>query len=138
MDNHTQLLQLARDATGLDDFGADSFRERILGHLTQRLLIEELYRRHPEIDEQQIVAPLIGLSLPRTGSTVLAFLLTCALTVARCVMTHRDPAEVILSVMDVYADIVGRCTDHLDMHYLAELNIHQWSDGMESPTIPGA
>lgn len=76
MDNHTQLLQLARDATGLDDFGADSFRERILGHLTQRLLLEEWYRRHPEIDEQQIVAPLIGLSLPRTGSTVLAFLLT--------------------------------------------------------------
>ena len=30
---------------------------------------------HPEIDEQEIVAPLIGLGLPRTGSTALSCLL---------------------------------------------------------------
>lgn len=278
MDRPLQLLQLARDTTGLDDFGPDSFREgleilvtalqrearlnavgeqiireRILGHLIQRLRIEDWYRRHPEIDEEQIIAPLIGLSLPRTGSTALSFLLAqdpnarslqreeaaapadsveqnagnsfnqsiealagwkphtpsgnqapaecqdlmaldfksqmfqalaqipsysewlhrdadltttyeyerralkllqwrqpqrpwrlkCpthliflpqlnhAFPDARFVMTHRDPAEVILSVIAVYADIVGRFTDHLDLQYLAELNIQQWSDGME-------
>jgi hypothetical protein len=46
-------------------------------------------------------------------------------------MTHRDPTEVILSVADVYADIVGGFTDHLDRRYLGELNVQQWSIGME-------
>jgi hypothetical protein len=50
---------------------------------------------------------------------------------AKFVMTHRDPTDVILSVADVYADIVGGFTDHLDRCYLGELNVHQWSIGME-------
>src|SRR5438093_7703872 len=86
--------------TGLEDFSDDSFREgleilvralgdearlnatgeaflypRIVGHLAQRLQVEDWYRRHPEIDDVPIVAPLIGLGLPRTGSTALSFLL---------------------------------------------------------------
>ncbi|HTI76559.1 MAG TPA: sulfotransferase, partial [Mycobacterium sp.] len=50
---------------------------------------------------------------------------------AKFVMTHRDPTDVILSVADVYADIVGGFTDHLDRRYLGELNVRQWSTGME-------
>jgi hypothetical protein len=50
---------------------------------------------------------------------------------AKFVMTHRDPTDVILSVADVYADIVGGFTDHLDRRYLGELNVQQWSTGME-------
>jgi len=94
------LLAAAREETGLDDFGDDSFREglerlvtavqreatlseigavgmpRLLVHLLgQRLQIEDWYRRHPEIEDERIEAPLIGLGLPRTGSTALAFLL---------------------------------------------------------------
>jgi hypothetical protein len=96
----SQLLQRAQAETSLQDFGEDSFREglEILvasvekeGRLTERgkagfaamvvdflscrLQIEDWYHRHPEIDEQEIVAPLIGLGLPRTGSTALSFLL---------------------------------------------------------------
>ena len=37
---------------------------------------------------------------------------------ARFVMTHRDPTDVMLSVADVYADIVGGFTDDLDRRYL--------------------
>lgn len=95
-----ELMAQARNTTGLDDFGDDSFREGLeilvdsatrearftemgraafLGQmvelLSQRLQVEGWYRRHPEIDEQQIVAPLIGLGLPRTGSTALSMLL---------------------------------------------------------------
>src|SRR5262245_55826720 len=95
-----QLLATASERTALDDFGADSFREGLerlvrslqteatlndlgamvlpeilLKHLTQRLQIEDWYRRHPEIDDETIVAPLIGLGLPRTGSTALSNLL---------------------------------------------------------------
>jgi len=274
------LLDKAMAETGLDDFGDESFREgleiltrslrdearlnargeayvypRIIGHLGQRLQVEDWYRRHPEIDEIPVVAPLFGLGLPRTGSTALSFLLAqdpdvrylrswesaqpCpppstvagddpripvgAVKVlagsrthvpvdvhgpmecldlmaldfksqifqafaqipgysrwlveradftstyayqrrvlkllawgepqrpwrlktpahvlsldyldvvfpdARFVMTHRDPTDVLLSVADVYADIVGGFSDHVDRRYLGELNVRQWSEGM--------
>jgi hypothetical protein len=41
----------------------------------KRLEVEDWYARHPEIDEQEIVAPLFVLGLPRTGSTALHCLL---------------------------------------------------------------
>lgn len=275
------LLHSAVAQTGLDDFGDDSFREglgilvtaladegrlnargeayvysRIVSHLGQRLQVEDWYRRHPEIDDEPIVAPLFGLGLPRTGSTALSFLLAqdpdirylhsweaaqpcpppgtvvgndprippgaakvvagsrhhvpqdvngpmeCldlmaldftsqifqayahiptysqwlveradftstyayekrvlkllqwrqptrpwrlkspshvlsldhldnAFPDARFVMTHRDPTDVMLSVADVYADIVSGFSDHVDRRYLGELNVCQWSVGME-------
>ena len=74
MQGHEELLATARAETGLEDFGDDSFleglqvlvrslrdeahlnaagehllRQRIIGHLRQRLEIEDWYRRHPEI-----------------------------------------------------------------------------------------
>lgn len=95
-----ELLAAATEQTGLTDFGESSFREGlerlvrsldeeshlsefgeavlpllIGGKLSSRLQIEDWYRRHPEIDDEPIVAPLIGLGLPRTGSTALSFLL---------------------------------------------------------------
>jgi hypothetical protein len=276
-----ELMTLAVERTGFDDFGDDSFREgleillraledearlnergeafvhgRIGVHLAQRLQVEDWYRRHPEIDDVPVEAPLFGMGLPRTGSTALSFLLAqdpnvrylrswesgqpcpppstvqgadpripstevkvvagsrhhvpidihgpmecldlmCldfksqifqafahipsysswlidkadftstyryerrvlkllawgetvrpwrlktpahVLTLdsldrvfpdARFVMTHRDPTDVILSVADVYADIVGGFSDHVDRQYLGELNVHQWSIGIE-------
>ena len=94
------LMNRAQQQTGLDDFGADSFREgleilvaslddeaylndfgrlsmdtQLVDLLANRLQVEHWYRRHPEIDAQEIVAPLIGIGLPRTGSTALACLL---------------------------------------------------------------
>src|SRR5262245_60665279 len=94
------LMAGAVARTGLDDFGDDAFREgleilaralraearlnargeefvysRIGLHLCQRLQVEDWYRRHPEIDDEEIRAPLFGLGLPRTGSTALSFLL---------------------------------------------------------------
>lgn len=100
MEDSKDLMAAARAATGLDEFGEDDFRDglerlvrsldtearlnptgrhalrdRILLHLRQRLLIEDWYRRHPEIEEEQIRAPLFGVSLPRTGSSALSFLL---------------------------------------------------------------
>ncbi|HVU72729.1 MAG TPA: sulfotransferase [Mycobacteriales bacterium] len=100
MESVDELLDAARSETGLDDFGNDSFREglerlvrslqeesdlnelgafvlrmRIVGALKNRLHVEDWYRRHPEIDDEVITAPLFGLGLPRTGSTALSFLL---------------------------------------------------------------
>src|SRR5262249_27414991 len=100
MGGYKDFLDIARAETGLHDFGNDSFLEglevltraldreahlnargqqvlpgRIVHHLKQRLMIEDCYRRHPEIEDVPLKAPLIGISLPRTGSTVLSFLL---------------------------------------------------------------
>ncbi len=273
------LMAEAVARTGLDDFGDDSFREgleillrslddearlnaageaviypRLVGHLVNRLQVEDWYRRHPEIDDVPISAPLFGLSLPRTGSTVLSFLLSqdpnvrylrqwessqpcpppatvtgrdprievasagqagstehvpsdingpmeCldlmaldfktqiyhafariptyaawvadadltstylyerrvlkllqwgeqpkpwrlktpahmlwidylvrAFPDARFVMTHRDPTDVLPSVADVYADIGGMFTDQLDRGYIGQVNVEQWSTGIE-------
>lgn len=283
---HDDLIAAARDETGLDDFGDDSFREGLeilvrslhveahlnaigelaLPHqiqqlLAQRLQIEDWYRRHPEIDDEPIVAPLVGLGLPRTGSTALTFLLAedpatrylrrwespqpcpppstveppdpriaraeaeeemqaqafpriqqlvpstptgpfecqdlmaldfksqlfqayaqvpsystwlvdadltptyeyerralkllqwgeptrpwrlkCpshllfldhfdrAFPDARFVMTHRDPAEVIVSVADLYAEVRRMFSDDLDLDAIGRLNVEQWSIGMQ-------
>jgi Sulfotransferase family len=273
-----ELTVAAIDATGLEEFGDDSFREglgilvraldqearlnaagetylypRLVNHLSQRLQVEDWYRRHPEIEEVEITRPLFGLGLPRTGSTVLSMLLSqdsdvrylrqwessapcpppstvtgpdprrtaavesvgskshvptgddgpmecldlmaldfrthiylafariptyadwlldadltttylyerrvlkllqwgeparpwslkspahvlflpsldAAFPDARFVMTHRDPTDVLMSVVEVYADIAGVFTDHLDRGYLARLNLEHWATGME-------
>jgi hypothetical protein len=95
-----ELLRRARQASGLNDFGEESFREglevligsveadarlseigrarfdmQVIDLLSNRLQVEHWYKQHPEIDEQEIVAPLIGLGLPRTGSTALSCML---------------------------------------------------------------
>ena len=271
------LLETARENTGLIDFGDERFMEgltrlvdslrhearlnavgehlleqRLVMHLEQRLGVEEWYRQNPEIDAVQIIAPLIGISLPRTGSTALSHLLghdpaarsllanesakpsqlngaaafgasdaaalrppgarrfvpagdnppaecqelmaldfrsqlflafaqmpsyadwlldadlsstyayerrvlkllqwrqpqarwrlkapshllylrylSAAFPDARFVMTHRDPAEVMVSVSALYTEYVSKLTDHVDPHYLGGLNTQQWVTGMQ-------
>ena len=88
------LMAAAVDATGLDDFGDDAFRERldVLCHalrteaglspagitssaglitqlLSNRLLIEDAVVRHPEILDIEISRPIVICGLPRTGTT---------------------------------------------------------------------
>ncbi|QIG80650.1 sulfotransferase family protein [Stakelama tenebrarum] len=100
MDRAAQLLEKAKQAAGCDDFGDDGFREgldrllhaldtearlnargrmgmefQIVDILTKRLQVVDWYVRHPETEDQEIVAPLIGLGLPRTASTALACML---------------------------------------------------------------
>lgn len=94
------VLASARRRTGLADFGARDFEERlgllvadyeadtgmsemgrrvVLGDLVRyasnRLLIEDYLRRHPEATQQRIEKPLIVVGLPRTGTTHLVNLL---------------------------------------------------------------
>jgi hypothetical protein len=49
---------------------------------------------------------------------------------ARYVMTHRDPTDVILSVADLYADIIGSFSDEVDRPYIGRLNVEHWTLGM--------
>ena len=92
-----ELLQAARDrAPGLDDFGQDNYRqalqmlctslnteaklsaagrvmmrERLIGQLVNRLIMEDYFKRFPEIHQIQIDDPLVIVGLPRTGTTML-------------------------------------------------------------------
>jgi hypothetical protein len=87
----------ARTQTGLEDTGGDHYREglerlvvamneegtltelgetmqhmRLSTLLAARLSVEETYRLHPEIDNQQIEGPVFVIGLPRTGTTALS------------------------------------------------------------------
>lgn len=91
-----ELLQTARDRTGLADFGPDDFmegftiliasvnaqaeigdrhrdqfRKRMLRLLMNRLWFESDLAANPDILEEEIESPVIVLSLPRTASTKL-------------------------------------------------------------------
>ena len=86
----------ARAVDGLVDFGDDSYREplekllwslhheadlnaigrpvlhqRMVDILATRLRVQEYLKRFPEIIDEQIVAPLVIVGLPRTGTTLL-------------------------------------------------------------------
>ena len=94
------VLARASEATGLDDFGPEDFRERLalwlsepdrdpdrtnLGRLmlfgdcvryaSTRLRIHQLLKEHPEIHEVEIRAPIIVVGLPRSGTTHLVNLI---------------------------------------------------------------
>lgn len=93
------LLQASSAATGLTDFGPDSFRPGIahlvetinelpltelgllrtrnslLGNLIARLGVWDHRKRHPKVADEQIQTPIFVLGLPRTGTTLLFGLL---------------------------------------------------------------
>jgi hypothetical protein len=95
-----QVVETATARAGSDDFGDDTWQEglevlvgsltaesalnelgesvmtdQIVSLLVNRLEVEQWHARYPEIGDEQIVGPLFGLGLPRTGSTALSFLL---------------------------------------------------------------
>lgn len=89
--------------TGLDDFGPEDYRERLdvylsalheipdlhgpgivnfhaqlLQCLKNRLLLTDLMKRHPEIEDIELAPPVVIAGLPRTGTTHLHNLLAAA------------------------------------------------------------
>ena len=97
--NEDELLEKARQATGLSDFGTDHYRPglralielteknpftekgiaqhrgRLVNLLATRLKIEEAFRRHPEIRDRRIAKPMLLTGLPRSGTSALFNLL---------------------------------------------------------------
>lgn len=70
-----QGLRVLADALNneacLSPAGRGLLREKLLGQLVNRLVMEDHLRRHPEILEQPIDDPLVIVGLPRTGTTLL-------------------------------------------------------------------
>jgi hypothetical protein len=94
--DEASLLNAAVEETGLSDFGTDDWREpfrifiraledeadlnligrirtrsEILQLLEARLRVEDEYKRHPEIADQEIVAPIIIIGQGRSGTSLL-------------------------------------------------------------------
>jgi hypothetical protein len=99
LDEASLLSQVCR-TTGLDDFGDDGWREpfavlvkaleeeaqlTLMGRLmarndiilwlSTRLRVTDTLKRHPEILEEEIVAPMFIVGLPRSGTSILFELL---------------------------------------------------------------
>lgn len=94
----------ASAATGLDDFGPDDYRERLDHYVSElceidmhgpgivnfhaqlvqwlknRLLLTDLLARHPEIEDTELVPPVVIAGLPRSGTTHLHNVLAAAST----------------------------------------------------------
>jgi hypothetical protein len=60
----------------LSDMGRTLLRQKLVGHLANRLRIEDYFKRHPEIAKEEVGAPLVIVGLPRTGTTRLQRLLS--------------------------------------------------------------
>lgn len=91
------LLDAARLATGLDDFGSDAFRPgldalctsldadaklnelgtvaipgMIVGSLSNRLRVHDWIAAHPEVRDERIDAPIVVIGMFRAGTTLLS------------------------------------------------------------------
>jgi len=91
-----KLMQSASKQTGLKDFGDDYFidplkrlhqsiendakltamgrmvaKQDMIRLLSNRLKLVDIFKQHPEIAEQEIIAPIFILGMPRTGTTSL-------------------------------------------------------------------
>ena len=94
------LIAAARDATGLDDLGADGWRDGLdrlvaglcdeaalsdrgvmaaagdlVAHFTSRLQVVDWHRRHPELARDDVTPPIVIIGQARTGTTILFDLL---------------------------------------------------------------
>ena len=94
------LLSAASESTGLDDLGADTWREGldrlvealrsearlneigvqvaagdVLGHLTNRLRVVDWHQSHPELARADVTPPIFIVGQGRTGTTILHDLL---------------------------------------------------------------
>jgi len=72
-----RLLASLETEARLHPLGRMLVRQSLVRALVNRLRLEELSERHPEIREQRVTAPVFIVGLQRTGTTLLHRLLTC-------------------------------------------------------------
>lgn len=73
-------LAALRDIPGRHPGGAVNFYGQLLQLLKNRLLLTDLLTRHPEVDEIELLPPVVIAGLPRTGTTHLHNMLAAAPT----------------------------------------------------------
>lgn len=71
------LLAAMRDEGGLSQAGRQIWHQRCVEMLRNRLVMEDYFRRYPEIEREEISGPIVIVGLPRTGTTLLQRVLGC-------------------------------------------------------------
>ncbi len=66
-----KLLWSLEHEAQLNDIGRQVLRQRMVDILATRLRVQYFFQRFPEINDEQITAPLFIVGLPRTGTTML-------------------------------------------------------------------
>lgn len=74
----TVFLAAIREIGGLDDAGIVNFHTQIVQWLKNRLLLTDLLARHPEIHDITLAPPVVIAGLPRSGTTHLHNLLAAS------------------------------------------------------------
>ena len=72
-----ELLSSLEEEAQLHPLGRLLLRQSLVRALVNRLRLEDLCKRHPEIRELPVREPVFVLGLQRTGTTLLHRLLTC-------------------------------------------------------------
>jgi hypothetical protein len=155
------LIATAVKNTGLDDFGDDDWREpfelickglqdeaalNLMGRimtrsdmlmlLEGRLRIEEAYRRHPEIEDEQILSPILITGSGRTGTSALLNLMAMdpGTAVTRTwqalfpgIPGGQDEASCI-AIADARMKMWSRVTPEMEA-------IHEWSAEVPTESI---
>jgi hypothetical protein len=111
------LIDSLNTEAALTQHGEELMRQRIVEQLIERLKFERSYRDHPAIAEEQIVQPLIGVGLGRTGSNALGFVLA------------QDPARRVLRMWEALSPSPPptKATEHSDPRIQGA---QTWIEGM--------
>lgn len=71
-----QLCAALEREAKLSETGRGFMRHKLVTQLANRLRVEDWFRRHPEIEQEVIGAPVVIVGVPRTGTTKLHRLLS--------------------------------------------------------------
>ena len=103
VEDRLRLLCRALDEeAGLSDAGVAMTHAQLVGHLVNRLRMEDLVRRHPEIEEIDIVRPIVICGLQRTGTTHLHNLMSSDTTLRS--LPYWESLEPVLPPHEVGLD----------------------------------
>lgn len=130
-------LAALRDIPGRHAAGTVNFYAQLLQLLKNRLLLTDLLTRHPEIDELELLPPVVIAGLPRTGTTHLHNMLAAAPTFRtmpywESVEPFPLPAEVGLvpdprrARMDAAVGVIDVVMPHFAlMHEMTTDHVHE-------------
>jgi len=130
-------LEALRDIDGLDGPGIVNFHAQMLQLLKNRLLLNDLLARHPEIRDIELLPPVVIAGLPRTGTTHLHNLLAAGPTFRtipywESVEPFPLPAEAGIEPdprkarMDVAVEFMNATMPHFPlMHEMTTEHVHE-------------
>ncbi len=130
-------LSALRDIDGLHPAGVVNFYGQLLQLLKNRLLLADLLRRHPEINDIELRSPVVIAGLPRTGTTHLHNLLASAPTFRTMPYWESNepfplPAEAGIAPdprrarMDVAVSVINLVMPHFAlMHEMTTDHVHE-------------